>query len=230
MNDFKNDATRVNTNHKAKDNKSRQRLIFTLAIVLFFTYCIGSISYSIYNKTIQIDDYTSKTIDLTQATDNYNAASGGEDVSNSDAIAEAIGLDKSRVIKDTKVIENLLELSTTWSSGSEYSKARNSIIENYDIPEDSNFLTVIMPQLDTVYDSDGNKTNIIDMKGINMTYKGSDPLVLSMDGTVYYYGTTVEVSVDDSYGGSNDYDLLFTYSVDAKGNLGDIDAQRVFNV
>ena len=128
--------------------------------------------------------------------------------------AQANGIDADRVETDDRVAEELMETVFTWKSYDEYNEIRNTLMNKYQLSNDSSFMQTFMPE---IYNEvlDGKNYNRIDVGGYNISFNGMTSYVVSIDEDtkVYEYFTIVDVTSKSENGGSSDYSLALQYKV-----------------
>ena len=128
--------------------------------------------------------------------------------------AQANGIDVNRVENDDKVAEELMEMVFTWKSYDEYNEIRNTLMNKYQLSNDSSFMQTFMPE---IYNEvlDGKNYNRIDVGGYNISFNNMTSYVVSIDENtkVYEYFTIVDVTSKSENGGSIDYSLALQYKV-----------------
>lgn len=128
--------------------------------------------------------------------------------------AQANGIDVNRVENDDKVAEELMETVFTWKSYDEYNEIRNTLMNKYQLSNDSSFMQTFMPE---IYNEvlDGKNYNRIDVGGYNISFNNMTSYVVSIDEKtkVYEYFTIVDVTSKSENGGSIDYSLALQYKV-----------------
>lgn len=128
--------------------------------------------------------------------------------------AQANGIDADRVETDDRVAEELMETVFTWKSYDEYNEIRNTLMNKYQLSNDSSFMQTFMPE---IYNEvlDGKNYNRIDVGGYNISFNDMTSYVVSIDENtkVYEYFTIVDVTSKSENGGSSDYSLALQYKV-----------------
>lgn len=128
--------------------------------------------------------------------------------------AQANGIDVNRVENDDKVAEELMETVFTWKSYDEYNEIRDTLMNKYQLSNDSSFMQTFMPE---IYNEvlDGKNYNRIDVGGYNISFNNMTSYVVSIDEKtkVYEYFTIVDVTSKSENGGSIDYSLALQYKV-----------------
>lgn len=134
------------------------------------------------------------------------------------------GLDTKRVKTDDGIIESkVLKKYFTWKSGADYEALKNDFDETFS-NDDGNFGTVILPDLKSEQDTEGNVTNAIDngeFGVLNMTYDSMQSHVTSIEDDVYSYFTevTVKSTIKGTDAEASTGHIIVTYSIDKEGNI-----------
>lgn len=142
--------------------------------------------------------------------------------------AQANGIDVNRVENDDKVAEELMETVFTWKSYDEYNEIRNTLMNKYQLSNDSSFMQTFMPE---IYNEvlDGKNYNRIDVGGYNISFNGMTSYVVSIDEKtkVYEYFTIVDVTSKSENGGSIDYSLALQYKVTDSGQIMNLNGYTI---
>lgn len=139
-------------------------------------------------------------------------------------IQKTTGLDAERVKKDDEIAEEFLSYVMSWDSYEEYSAIRNDCMKKYNLTENSNFMTIFLPEVVTVTSNDGTVYNRIDTFGLNVKYEEMTSYVTEINADTYSYFTMVDWSSSDDDGNEAYAISIFTYSIDSNGRIFDIDA------
>lgn len=142
--------------------------------------------------------------------------------------AQANGIDVNRVENDDKVAEELMETVFTWKSYDEYNEIRNTLMNKYQLSNDSSFMQTFMPE---IYNEvlDGKNYNRIDVGGYNISFNNMTSYVVSIDEKtkVYEYFTIVDVTSKSENGGSIDYSLALQYKVTDSGQIMNLNGYTI---
>jgi hypothetical protein len=139
----------------------------------------------------------------------------------------SFGLDTSRVATDDRIATEIIKTATIWSDADSYNTARNKLRDDYKFTDDSQMLSVFMPEVkDAPLGQDGKMINTIDAYGLNMTYVNMHSYVVGVDNGVYSYFTVVDVLSKDAQGHSGEGTIIFTYDVDANGTVSNMVANN----
>ena len=142
--------------------------------------------------------------------------------------AQANGIDVNRVENDDKVAEELMEMVFTWKSYDEYNEIRNTLMNKYQLSNDSSFMQTFMPE---IYNEvlDGKNYNRIDVGGYNISFNNMTSYVVSIDEKtkVYEYFTIVDVTSKSENGGSIDYSLALQYKVTDSGQIMNLNCYTI---
>ena len=142
--------------------------------------------------------------------------------------AQANGIDVNRVENDDKVAKELMETVFTWKSYDEYNEIRNTLMNKYQLSNDSSFMQTFMPE---IYNEvlDGKNYNRIDVGGYNISFNDMTSYVVSIDEKtkVYEYFTIVDVTSKSENGGSIDYSLALQYKVTDSGQIMNLNGYTI---
>lgn len=139
----------------------------------------------------------------------------------------SFGVDTSRVATDDRIATEIIKTATTWSDADSYNAARTKLRDDYKFTDDSQMLSVFMPEVkDAPLGQDGKMVNTIDAYGLNMTYVKMHSYVVGVDNGVYSYFTVVDVLSKDVQGHSGEGTIIFTYDVDANGTVSNMVANN----
>lgn len=139
----------------------------------------------------------------------------------------SFGVDTSRVATDDRIVTEIIKTATTWSDADSYNAARTKLRDDYKFTDDSQMLSVFMPEVkDAPLGQDGKMINTINAYGLNMTYVKLHSYVVGIDNGVYSYFTVVDVLSKDVQGHSGEGTIIFTYDVDANGVVSNMVANN----
>ena len=142
--------------------------------------------------------------------------------------AQANGIDVNRVENDDRVAEELMETVFTWKSYDEYNEIRDTLMNKYQLSNDSSFMQTFMPE---IYNEvlDGKNYNRIDVGGYNISFNDMTSYVVSIDENtkVYEYFTIVDVTSKSENGGSIDYSLALQYKVTDSGQIMNLNGYTI---
>lgn len=142
--------------------------------------------------------------------------------------AQANGIDVNRVENDDKVAKELMEMVFTWKSYDEYNEIRNTLMNKYQLSNDSSFMQTFMPE---IYNEvlDGKNYNRIDVGGYNISFNNMTSYVVSIDEKtkIYEYFTIVDVTSKSENGGSIDYSLALQYKVTDSGQIMNLNGYTI---
>jgi hypothetical protein len=146
-------------------------------------------------------------------------------------ILEALGVSRSRLTKDGRIINMLLDTAFTWDSGLAFEDARNSLKDRYGLTEEDPFLIDFMPPSRFNEDADGNRYYYIDTTGVN-SEMGDDPEieVVSVTADAYRYVVLADVRITadavKQEGGaevpSTNQAMLLYVTINAEGQISDL--------
>lgn len=194
-------------------------LIISVVIALVIVIANMIVSSQVWNKNLNNQSMAIQKLNgdiEKQRVSSLNAADSAK--------SRVTGLDTKRVKTDDDIIESkVLKKYFTWKSGADYEALKKDFDENF-ANDDGNFGTIILPDLKSEQDEDGNETNAIDngeFGVLNMTYVDKQSHVTSIEDDVYSYFT--EVTVQSTIKGvdkeASTGHIVVTYSIDKAGNI-----------
>lgn len=139
--------------------------------------------------------------------------------SNEDALIQKnSGVSALRKENDEDIINAFMRELFTWSNMSEYEEARQKIIKQYNLSENSDFVKVFLAPVD-----DENLKDLYNKDGYNATYNGAKTYVTKISTDKYSYLSIIDVSMKKlKY--SADSQLVFTCDIDKEGNISNLGA------
>lgn len=201
--------------------KIKEFRILIISVVIAFVIVIANmiVSSQVWNKNLN---------NQSMAIQKLNGDIEKQRVSSLNAVDSAksrvTGLDTKRVKTDDGIIESkVLKKYFTWKSGADYEALKKDFDENF-ANDDGNFGTIILPDLKSEQDEDGNETNAIDngeFGVLNMTYVDKQSHVTSIEDDVYSYFTevTVQSTIKGADKEASTGHIVVTYSIDKAGNI-----------
>lgn len=194
-------------------------LIISVVIALVIVIANMIVSSQVWNKNLNNQSMAIQKLDgdiEKQRVSSLNAADSAK--------SRVTGLDTKRVKTDDGIIESkVLKKYFTWKSGADYEALKKDFDENF-ANDDGNFGTIILPDLKSEQDEDGNETNAIDngeFGVLNMTYVDKQSHVTSIEDDVYSYFTevTVQSTIKGADKEASTGHIVVTYSIDKAGNI-----------
>lgn len=194
-------------------------LIISVVIVLVIVIANMIVSSQVWNKNLNNQSMAIQKLNgdiEKQRVSSLNAADSAK--------SRVTGLDTKRVKTDDGIIESkVLKKYFTWKSGADYEALKKDFDENF-ANDDGNFGTIILPDLKSEQDEDGNETNAIDngeFGVLNMTYVDKQSHVTSIEDDVYSYFTevTVQSTIKGADKEASTGHIVVTYSIDKAGNI-----------
>ena len=143
-------------------------------------------------------------------------------------IQDATGLNQDRVNRDNEIFEEFISYILTWNTWEQYMSIRSTVVIEYDLDYDGEFLTVFMPYVPNAISGDVNY-NRIDTMGLNMSYDRFESMPIGISLGVYDYIAWVTIRSENNHGHSATNTVVAMYSVDVDGNLLNISAIPVPN-
>lgn len=194
-------------------------LIISVVIALVIVIANMIVSSQVWNKNLNNQSMAIQKLNgdiEKQRVSSLNAADSAK--------SRVTGLDTKRVKTDDGIIESkVLKKYFTWKSGADYEALKKDFNENF-ANNDGNFGTIILPDLKSEQDEDGNETNAIDngeFGVLNMTYVDKQSHVTSIEDDVYSYFTevTVQSTIKGADKEASTGHIVVTYSIDKAGNI-----------
>ena len=194
-------------------------LIISVVIALVIVIANMIVSSQVWNKNLNNQSMVIQKLNgdiEKQRVSSLNAADSAK--------SRVTGLDTKRVKTDDGIIESkVLKKYFTWKSGADYEALKKDFDENF-ANDDGNFGTIILPDLKSEQDEDGNETNAIDngeFGVLNMTYVDKQSHVTSIEDDVYSYFTevTVQSTIKGADKEASTGHIVVTYSIDKAGNI-----------
>lgn len=194
-------------------------LIISVVIALVIVIANMIVSSQVWNKNLNNQSMAIQRLNgdiEKQRVSSLNAADSAK--------SRVTGLDTKRVKTDDGIIESkVLKKYFTWKSGADYEALKKDFDENF-ANNDGNFGTIILPDLKSEQDEDGNETNAIDngeFGVLNMTYVDKQSHVTSIEDDVYSYFTevTVQSTIKGADKEASTGHIVVTYSIDKAGNI-----------
>lgn len=194
-------------------------LIISVVIALVIVIANMIVSSQVWNKNLNNQSMAIQKLNgdiEKQRVSSLNAADSAK--------SRVTGLDTKRVKTDDGIIESkVLKKYFTWKSGADYEALKKDFDENF-ANDDGNFGTIILPDLKSEQDADGNETNAIDngeFGVLNMTYVDKQSHVTSIEDDVYSYFTevTVQSTIKGADKEASTGHIVVTYSIDKAGNI-----------
>lgn len=194
-------------------------LIISVVIALVIVIANMIVSSQVWNKNLNNQSMAIQKLNgdiEKQRVSSLNAADSAK--------SRVTGLDTKRVKTDDGIIESkVLKKYFTWKSGADYEALKKDFDENF-ANDDGNFGMIILPDLKSEQDEDGNETNAIDngeFGVLNMTYVDKQSHVTSIEDDVYSYFTevTVQSTIKGADKEASTGHIVVTYSIDKAGNI-----------
>lgn len=201
--------------------KIKEFRILIISVVIAFVIVIANmiVSSQVWNKNLNNQSMAIQKLNgdiEKQRVSSLNAADSAK--------SRVTGLDTKRVKTDDGIIESkVLKKYFTWKSGADYEALKKDFDENF-ANNDGNFGTIILPDLKSEQDEDGNETNAIDngeFGVLNMTYVDKQSHVTSIEDDLYSYFTevTVQSTIKGADKEASTGHIVVTYSIDKAGNI-----------
>lgn len=112
------------------------------------------------------------------------------------------GVDIEARSGDDKIVHELMETATTWSGIEDYLAKRSTVISDYGIPEESQFMEVFMPgeMQGVARTAPSGETHYAFDSKVSSNFDSLDTYVVAVNGDVYSYFAVVGMRVDSTDG------------------------------
>jgi hypothetical protein len=135
-----------------------------------------------------------------------------------------LGTDHARLDADEELIGEVLDTALTWESHEEYVDARSAMMSVHGLAEDSEFMTVFLPEPTVNVDAEGTEYALIDLLGLDSRVDDFRTELLSVQGTEYRYLVLVDVrSRSDDGQGSAVSTSTVLLTTDGEGGVSDVE-------
>lgn len=189
-----------------------------IALVVCVVICIVTVF-------VTVGITSSRDANLDEQTAQINELSNQIDVLKTDLqsqqdkiLQHSSGISSERKSRDINIINSFMSELFTWNTMDEYEKARQKVIKEYNLSEDSDFVKVFLAPV-----TDERIADLFDKNGYNATYENADVYVTQISTNKYSYISIVSVSMvvseQESIG-----KLVFTCDIDSDGNMSNLGA------
>lgn len=195
-------------------------------IVLSVGFMLGMIVSGVISVRTLEDDIVAQEQAIENLEKDIAYKTADVETQQADVVQATTGFDEERVEKDTEIAESFISTVMTWDTWDEYEAARQECMSVYGLSPDSDFMQIFMPEVPNST-LEGKDYNSIDTYGLNVKFEELTPYVTNINAGTYSYFSLVEWSTHDANGAEAVTTSIFTYSVDADGNLINIDADTI---
>lgn len=193
--------------------KDRGFVILGACSILILVLVAGFLGMRERSYGITMEQQRRQVIDL----ENQLAVKQAElDTTQHAVIRDLTGLDMDRKAKDDEVARAFISRVTTWNGIDEYKAMRADVIKEYNLNSTSSFLTVFLPGTPGAH--------ILSGMEYSCRYDSMDSQVYSINADVYSYFTKVKFVAAGPGGGTATVTVIFMYTVDGDGNIGNMNA------
>lgn len=204
-----------------------------MATIVAVVLTIGLVvSGSRYMNASKMLSQTKADMEQTMLQKDKNTAS--QQTSMNNIMKEVTGVDTSRMTQDNKAADDFFRTIFDWKGGNQYMEARQYCMEK-GIAEDSQFLTEFFSPINLTNDydplSDDRKVPL------SMYYGSTDyRKLIGVQDDVYSYMAMLSVTTNGTYKTADGKEkkvegtghVMMSYSVDAEGNISNIDGYTVY--
>jgi hypothetical protein len=193
-----------------------------LLVILASVFIIVVIVF-VMATTSQSDALAAEEQELSALSEEMNSQQGQAAVEREEVLDAALGFSDSRVNEDTQLVYDFVRTVVTWSSGEEYTEARESVVRKYALDEGSQFLQVYFPEPVFNTDSSGTRFYVVDTDGLNSSLASVEVLPMGVSGTAYSYMVLANVSANSNNGDATASKASVIYlTVDGEGVLSEV--------
>lgn len=138
-------------------------------------------------------------------------------------VDDVLGISEKRVAADTEVINEFVKKVASWSSGTEYTEARESVMRRYNLGEDSQFMTDYFQEPVYNTDSSGQRFYLVDAEGLNSHPGSIEVKALGVMGTEYRYMVLANINSSSNDGKASAARTSVIYlTLDSEGVMSDV--------
>ena len=195
--------------------KERFKEFIPIVICILWLIVLMVIYNGINNNTLKA--LSVKRSEIAQLENQLALAKNRTDTKTTEFAIKNTGVDENRQHRDEGIISDFLTKVGTWNSYESYMAARDSIMSEYGLTEDSDFMKSFMPKINNRTDDAGNNYNKIDTFGLNVKFTDNVTYLLSIADDYAYLSEAYMESKDDEGGeGRTRMVLLFNITKDGK--------------
>ena len=202
-----------------------KKYIPIIVSVIFFAIMFGVFSINNSSRESNLND---QNVEITELKNKLNIREKAVLTEKERVLKNVTGLDKKRVEKDRKVIERFFKKTFSWTSYKDYEKMRFSLMTEYKLTKDSDFMKVFAPEVINTK-MDGKDYNRIDVNGYNITFDSVTPYVTKIAEDKYSYFSIVRLSTKSKDGGEALSNVIARYTIDSTGNITDLHGDIISN-
>lgn len=139
------------------------------------------------------------------------------------------GLDVARKQADDDKVRGLVQEATTWTGIEDYLKKRDKVMKDYDLDENSQFMTEFLPgeQEGLTRTDPSGKTHYVYDADIHAEFEDFQSWVTGAEGSIYHYNGLVSMKILSDSGQATDINYaLLTYDT-INGKLTNLQAHTL---
>lgn len=190
-------------------------VVVVFGVIALVVALASSMMISINNGNV-----SNQEAHIAELENQISLAEVGLDKEREAVVKEATGVDANRKARDERYMRDIVSTATTWSDFQAYQTARRTIINDYGIAEDSDFMQVFMPDPSQYENSEGESTNEIDSNKLNMSFDSMETYVSDIVGEKYSYVSIARIKTRslDQDATADTYDIII-YTTNEDGSL-----------
>lgn len=202
-----------------------------LPIILSAVFLVFVIVVSVAMNNMQNESLNEQQLKISSLENEIDVITRTQKKANEKALSDAVGVDTVRVDVDKKVISAFCKKVVSWSDYKSYCDLRNSLIKDYKIAGNSDFMTIFMPEYpEYVTSNDGTKYSMVDTYNkltfkSSLSYSDSTIYNTAVSGGKYSYVVFVDwTSRDKDKNTSGSATSMFSMDVDSDGGISNVHA------
>lgn len=198
-------------------------IAFSVCFVLVILCAFMSFS-NISNAEAQVDSNKGRIASLQNQLD---VAKSTQVKNEQQLVLSETGYDADRVELDVSAAEAFMQKLFDWSTNAEYVSIRNSLMKDYNLKEDSNFMCVFMPEPYVNTSKDGTEYPYIDLMELNANYRDMDIQVRNIADGTYSYFARVSWYVTAKDGAAEYTESMFLFDTNDDHELLNLEAYNL---
>ena len=202
-----------------------------LPIIISLVFFAFVIVVSVFMHSMQTESLNEQQLKISSLENEIDVITRTQKKANEKAMSSAVGVDTTRVDADKKVISTFCKKVVSWSDYKSYRDLRNSLIKDYKIAGNSDFMTIFMPEYpEYVTSNNGTKYSMEEAYNkstfkSSLSYSDATIYNTAVSGGKYSYVVFVNwVSRDKDKNTSNSATSMFSMDVDSDGNISNVHA------
>lgn len=207
-----------------------------LFVIMTVVGIAGAFGFYAWNTSMQ-SDIAAKQTELSTIENNIQTKQQAQQTEVKKNTNQALGISDAKKSADDKVAEKFFGTVFNWDSYEEYNKMRQSLISDYGLAEDSQFMQAVAPKVEeivgyqpkenakTKFDVEEVSTNEIDANNLNVSYGSLKSYLMDIDanGGYEYFGR-ITLSTVSTTGGTATRTYTVAYTVTSDSQITNLTA------